>query len=75
MVVQCKLYSQPVGNKAVQEAFAAKNFQGCDVAVVVSNASYTQSARQIASTTGVLLLHHDELEMFNPAPHISCPGG
>lgn len=24
MVVQCKLYSQPVGNKAVQEVFAAK---------------------------------------------------
>lgn len=71
LVLQCKLYGKSVGNKAVQEAFAAKNFQGCDVAAVVSNASYTSSARRIAATTGVYLLHHDQLETFNPGPALT----
>lgn len=62
LVVQCKLYSsQTVGNDAVQQAFAAKNFQRAQLAAVVSNAPFTPSARQLAMTTGVLLLHHEEL--------------
>lgn len=61
LVIQCKLYGQPVGNGAVQEAFAAKNFQKAQLAAVVSNAPFTPSARQLAMTTGVLLLHHEEL--------------
>jgi restriction system protein len=61
VVVQCKFYSKPVGNKAVQEAYAAKGFQQADYAAVVSNAAFTPSARQLASTNGVFLLHHDDL--------------
>ena len=67
LVVQCKLYSKPVGNKAVQEVFAAKRHQGADFAAVVSNADYTKSARQLASTTSVFLLHHDELSSLDEA--------
>lgn len=65
VVVQCKKYSKPVGNKAVQEAHAAKAFYGADKAIVVSNASYTVSAQQAASRLGVLLVHHDELKTLN----------
>lgn len=61
VVIQCKFYSKPVGNKAVQEAYAAKGFQQADYAAVVSNAAFTPSARQLASTNGVFLLHHDDL--------------
>lgn len=61
VVIQCKFYSSPVGNKAVQEAYAAKGFQQSDFAIVVSNADYTASARQLASTNDVFLLHHDQL--------------
>ncbi len=61
VVLQCKLYTQPVGNKAVQEVFAAKTFEKADHAAVVSNETYTPSARKIASSTGISLLHHDEL--------------
>ncbi|MGD0960801.1 MAG: restriction endonuclease [Methylomonas sp.] len=64
VVIQCKKYSQPVGNKAVQEAHAAKSFYEADKAIVVSNASYTTSAKQIAGKLGVLLLHHDDLTTF-----------
>ena len=61
VAVQCKLYSSPVGNGAVQEVFAAKSHYDCQLAMVVTNNSYTTSAKQLASTCGVELLHHDAL--------------
>ena len=64
VVVQCKFYSKPVGNKAVQEAAAARLHEQADQAIVVSNAAYTKAARQLAGTTGVFLLHHDDLASF-----------
>ena len=63
-VLQCKLYNQPVGNKAVQEVIAAKQFEDADLAAVVTNANYTKSARLLAQSAGVLLLHHDDLVNF-----------
>ena len=66
LVVQCKLYSQPVGNSAVQEISAARLHQRADYAAVVSNATYTAAARQLARTNGVYLLHHEELRGFAP---------
>lgn len=62
IVIQCKLYSQPVGNKAVQEVFAAKGYYQADYAVVVTNNSYTKSARQLSNSLGVHLAHHDQLD-------------
>lgn len=61
VVLQCKLYGKPVGNKAVQEAFAARRHYGATAAAVVTNAPFTRSATALAGTTGVLLLHHSEL--------------
>jgi len=61
LVVQCKLYNHPVGNKAVQEVSAARAHEQADCAAVVSNSRYTYSAQQLASTNGVLLLHHSDL--------------
>lgn len=64
LILQCKLYSKPVGNKAVQEVNAAKIFYHAQYAVVVSNAAYTTSARQLADSTQVTLLHHETLQKF-----------
>ena len=61
VVIQCKFHARPIGNKAVQEAHAAVGFHAGDHAAVVSNASFTRSARQLAQANGVLLLHHDQL--------------
>jgi restriction system protein len=61
VVLQCKLYSQPVGNKAVQEVVAARNFERARFGVVVSNNSYTTPAQTLASANGVHLIHHREL--------------
>lgn len=66
MVVQCKLYSSPVGNGAVQEVIAAKQFEFADEAVVVSNAEFTRSAKELANVSGVLLLNHEQLGTLLP---------
>ena len=61
VAIQCKKYGSPVGNKSVQEAYSAKAFYECDHAAVVTNSTFTKSARQAADSMGVLLLHHEEL--------------
>lgn len=61
IVIQCKLYNQPVGNKAVQEVFAAQEFHRANAAYVVSNSTFTKSAYQLASSLGVELIHHERL--------------
>lgn len=65
LVIQTKLYSKPVGNKAVQEIHAAKGFYGAHFAAVVTNSTYTKSARKLADNLGVILLHHDELSVLD----------
>ena len=62
VIVQCKLYSNPVGNKAVQEALSGKAFDKADFAVVVAPNGFTRSALELAKTTGVLLLSHNDLK-------------
>lgn len=61
LVVQCKRYSAPVGNKAVQEVIAAQQFEDATHAVVVSTAPYTDSARALAHKTGVYLISQEQL--------------
>lgn len=61
IVLQCKLYAYPVGNKAVQEVSAARAHEGADFAACVSNSTYTSSAKALAVTNAVALLHHDQL--------------
>jgi restriction system protein len=56
MVVQCKLYSSPVGNDAVQQVSAARMHEGADLAAVVALRGYTNSAKQLAATNNVYLL-------------------
>jgi hypothetical protein len=60
-VIQCKLYSGSVGNDAIQQVYAAKEFYGANLAAVVTNSTFTKSAKQLASRLNVLLLHHDQL--------------
>lgn len=61
VVIQCKFHAKPIGNKAVQEAYGARNMHGADEAVVVSNNSFTRSAIELARANDVFLLHHDQL--------------
>ena len=80
LVLQCKLYSSTVGNKAVQQVIAGRAFVAARHAAVVSNAKFSPSARELATRTGVLLLHCSELGAVNarlglPAPPQDAGGG
>ena len=61
VVIQCKLYTGPVGNKAVQEVSAGRAYENAHYGVVVSNSRYTVSAAALAKANRILLLHHREL--------------
>ncbi len=61
VAIQCKYWSTPIGNKAVQEINAAKSFYNADFAVVISNQTYTPAAKLLATKLKVALLHHSQL--------------
>lgn len=68
IAVQCKRSARPIGNKAVQEAAAGHHFYGATEAWVISDASFTRSAKQLAATLNVVLLHFENLsECLNDA--------
>lgn len=58
---QCKCYSAPVGNKAVQEAFTGKSFYRCHIAIVLTNNRFTSAARELADKTGVVLWDRNKI--------------
>lgn len=60
--IQCKCYSNNIGNKAVQEAFSGKTFYGCHVAAVLTNRYFTASAKALAEQNKVLLWDRDYLQ-------------
>lgn len=59
--IQCKYYTSPVGNKAVQEAFAGAKFYDCDIAAVMTNNTFTKSAKDLAFKTNVLLWEKEKI--------------
>jgi len=59
--IQCKRYSKPVGNGAVQEVVAGMAHWNGTHAVVVSNAGFTKAAQKLAESTGVFLVNDIEL--------------
>jgi restriction system protein len=65
VVLQCKLYTGPVGNKALQEVAAGRAHEQADYGIVVTNNRYTAAAEQLASTNGVLLLHYRDIRKLD----------
>lgn len=64
IVVQTKYHAAKVGNSAVQEAFSAKKYYGADLAFVISNSGFTNSADELTDATGVRLFSDGELMDF-----------
>lgn len=60
--VQCKRYSNSIGNKAIQEAYSGRCYYGCDVAIVLTTNYFTDSAVDLAKRTGVLTWDRKKLE-------------
>lgn len=59
--IQCKKYSSPVGIKAVQEVLGSKTMNDCHVAVVLTNNTFTNSAKELANKNNVLLWDNNKL--------------
>lgn len=65
IVVQCKLYSKPVGNKAVQEVVGALAHYGAKYGLVVTNTDFTRSAKMLAASNNVLLMNDAQLHQLS----------
>ena len=60
--IQCKCYSSSIGNSAVQEANAGKEYYDCHVAVVMTNSTFTKNAIELAKKNKVILWDRDKLK-------------
>ena len=62
LAVQAKGYSGSVGNAAVQEAVAGRIFYNCSHCAVITNSTFTKSARELASRTSCILIGESEID-------------
>ncbi|MBR1750031.1 MAG: restriction endonuclease [Ruminococcus sp.] len=53
--IQCKCYSKPVGNKAVQEVLASLNYYHADIGAVITNNRFTENAKNLARANNIQL--------------------
>lgn len=60
-VIQAKRWKAKVGNKAIQEVYAATYFYNRDVGIVITSSSFSSSARELASTLGIILIEGHEI--------------
>jgi restriction system protein len=65
IVLQCKKYSKPVGNRAVQEIVAGIAHRDAQRGVVVATSGYTKAAERLARSNNVLLLHYADLDRID----------
>ena len=62
--IQCKCYNAPVGVKAVQEAYAGRDYYDRMVGAVLTNQHFTQPAVEAAGKLKSLLWDRERLESF-----------
>ena len=60
--IQCKRYEESVGVKAVQEAYAGRDYYDRMVGVVMSNQYFTKNAVQMAQKLKIILWDRGYLE-------------
>lgn len=61
-VIQVKKYSNPVGNGAVQEVVAAKNYYNGEVGVVITNSTFTDPAKALAAKNNIILIDKHKIK-------------
>ena len=60
--IQCKCYTSPVGVKAIQEAYAGRDYYDCMVGAVLTNQYFTTPAVEAAKKLKILLWDRGYLE-------------
>ena len=61
LVAQCKRFTKPVGNKAVQEVVAGMKYYEATEGVVIAPNGFTNSAKNLAKANNIKLIHHNEI--------------
>ncbi len=59
---QCKYYSSPVGNAAVQQVYSGKSIYKRNIGVVITNSTFTKQAIDDAEKLGILLWDGDMID-------------
>lgn len=59
--IQCKRYGNKLDNTPIQEIFAGAQHYNTDKAAVMTNSYFTEGAKKLAKSTGVILWDRDEL--------------
>jgi restriction system protein len=63
--VQCKCYDKPIGVKAVQEAYAGRDFYDRMVGVVMTNQYFTEPAVTMAKKLNIMLWDRGYLDSMD----------
>jgi hypothetical protein len=62
ILIQAKCYTVPVGNRAVQEAVAARRHYGCTKATVMTTSVFTPEAKALAHSNAIDLVDRKKLQ-------------
>jgi hypothetical protein len=65
VAIQCKRYTSPVGNAAVQEAHTGRTVAGARAAMVLGTGGFTRAANQMAAVCKVELLDAADIFRFS----------
>lgn len=60
--IQCKYFAKPVGNAAIQQITSGRVHYRAQIGLVVAPNGFTESARALAKSNGVILCHHSDLK-------------
>ena len=61
IIFQCKYYSSKIGNHAVQEICAAKEYYKSQLCVVITNQNYTDAAVELAEANNIMLISNFDI--------------
>lgn len=62
--VQLKRYKDAIGSHAIMEVVAGMQHYACERAIVVTNSTFTPSARKLAESTNCLLIGREQLSQM-----------
>lgn len=68
--IQAKRYANTVGNKAVQEVVAGKEYYEADVSWVITNSNFTKQAISLANKTNTILWNGNKLNSMIELIHL-----
>lgn len=61
IAIQVKGYFNSVSNSAVQEAYTARGYYGCEGCAVITNSRFTSGAQDVANRIGCVLIDENSL--------------